>query len=125
MVSGLLPVPAFVSLLFPGYFGVHLFFVISGFILALPFARRHFGRASVPALKRYYFEAHKDRATVTVINISLAFACIWFTNSGHLLFLPHFIASLFYFHGLVYGEASWINGVAWSLEIEVQFYLMV
>src|ERR1051325_6478659 len=28
-----------VSLVFPGYFGVHLFFVISGFILALPFAR--------------------------------------------------------------------------------------
>ena len=114
-----------VSLLFPGYFGVHLFFVISGFILALPFARRHFGRASVPALKRYYLRRLTRMEPPYIINISLAFACIWFTNSGHLLFLPHFIASLFYSHGLVYGEASWINGVAWSLEIEVQFYLIV
>ena len=38
--------------------------------------------------------------------------------------LPHFFASLFYAHGLVYGSWSEINAVTWSLEIEVQFYIL-
>jgi peptidoglycan/LPS O-acetylase OafA/YrhL len=38
--------------------------------------------------------------------------------------VPNLIASLFYSHGLVYGRESAINGVAWSLEIEIQFYLL-
>jgi len=40
-------------------------------------------------------------------------------------FFPHLMASLGYVHAFVYGEPSWINGVAWTLEIEVQFYLVL
>src|SRR5262249_32695662 len=39
--------------------------------------------------------------------------------------LPHLAASLFYAHGLVFGRESVVNGVTWSLEIEIQFYLLV
>ena len=38
--------------------------------------------------------------------------------------LPHFIASFFYSHNLIFGVPSRINFVAWSLEVEVQFYLL-
>jgi peptidoglycan/LPS O-acetylase OafA/YrhL len=38
--------------------------------------------------------------------------------------LPHLGASLTYLHSLVYRELSSINPVAWSLEIEVQFYIL-
>jgi peptidoglycan/LPS O-acetylase OafA/YrhL len=37
---------------------------------------------------------------------------------------PNLVASLFYQHNLVYGQPSVITPVAWSLEIEVQFYLL-
>ena len=37
---------------------------------------------------------------------------------------PNLIASLLYQHNLIYGHGSAINGVAWSLEVEVQFYLL-
>ena len=37
-----------------GHFGVNLFFVISGFILALPFAKRAFNGKAAPDLKSYY-----------------------------------------------------------------------
>ena len=37
----------------------------------------------------------------------------------------HVVASLAYLHGAYYGTASPFNSVAWSLEIEVQFYLLV
>ena len=39
--------------------------------------------------------------------------------------LGHVAASLAYLHGAYYGTASPLNSVAWSLEIEVQFYLLV
>jgi len=38
--------------------------------------------------------------------------------------MPHFFASLVYSYGLVYGEARWINGISWSLEVEIH-YLVV
>jgi peptidoglycan/LPS O-acetylase OafA/YrhL len=41
------------------------------------------------------------------------------------IFLPHLAASLVYLHAAIYQQASWINGVAWTLEIEVQFYLLL
>jgi peptidoglycan/LPS O-acetylase OafA/YrhL len=34
------------------------------------------------------------------------------------------LASLFYQHGLVFGQMSSLNPVAWSLEVEIQFYLL-
>jgi peptidoglycan/LPS O-acetylase OafA/YrhL len=39
----------------------------------------------------------------------------WFTRLA---------VSLFYLHNLVYGQGSAFNGVAWSLEVEIQFYCM-
>jgi peptidoglycan/LPS O-acetylase OafA/YrhL len=38
--------------------------------------------------------------------------------------LPHLAASLLYLHNVVYAAESTINNVAWSLEIEVQFYVL-
>jgi peptidoglycan/LPS O-acetylase OafA/YrhL len=38
--------------------------------------------------------------------------------------LPHFFASLFYAHMLVYEEFPWVLPVAWSLEIEIRFYIL-
>src|SRR2546421_3270894 len=44
-------------------------------------------------------------------------------HSAHAL-APHLRASAFYVHNIVYHEFSSINPVAWSLEIEVQFYIL-
>ena len=38
--------------------------------------------------------------------------------------LPHFFASVAYMHNIIYGSMSKINFVAWSLEVEFQFYLI-
>jgi peptidoglycan/LPS O-acetylase OafA/YrhL len=37
---------------------------------------------------------------------------------------PHLLVTLFYQHNLVYGDTSIVTPVVWSLEIEVQFYLL-
>jgi peptidoglycan/LPS O-acetylase OafA/YrhL len=38
--------------------------------------------------------------------------------------LPHLAASLVYLHGLIYRTVSSISFVTWSLEIEIQFYIL-
>jgi len=39
---------------------------------------------------------------------------------------PHLLASFFYLHNMIFGAfPGAVNGVAWSLEIEIQFYVLV
>jgi peptidoglycan/LPS O-acetylase OafA/YrhL len=49
----------------------------------------------------------------------------WFAQVMLHIFGPHYLASLVYLHAQIFGEPSWINGNAWTLEIEVQFYLLM
>jgi peptidoglycan/LPS O-acetylase OafA/YrhL len=39
--------------------------------------------------------------------------------------MPHFLSSIFYSHNIIYGRRSTINPVAWTLEIEIQFYILL
>jgi peptidoglycan/LPS O-acetylase OafA/YrhL len=38
--------------------------------------------------------------------------------------LPHLLAGPFYLHGAIYGSENPVSAVTWSLEVEVQFYLL-
>lgn len=106
-----------------GWYGVELFFVISGFILAIPFAERHlFGRPAVPLGK--YFLRRLTRLEPPYV-ISLLVYLFWAHDRAEIhALLPHFFASMFYVHGLVYRAPSLLNHVTWSLEVEVQFYIL-
>jgi peptidoglycan/LPS O-acetylase OafA/YrhL len=112
-----------------GHFGVNLFFVISGFILALPFAKRAFNQLPAPDLtsdlKRYYLRRVTRIEPPYLLSLIVIFLIHWEQRGDGLQFIPNLIASLFYSHGLAYGRESLINGVTWSLEIEIQFYLLV
>jgi peptidoglycan/LPS O-acetylase OafA/YrhL len=112
-----------------GNFGVQLFFVISGFILAVPFAKQHLqidgDRTGRVDLRRYFLRRLTRLEPPYIINLFL-----WFWIKVLLLhkplraLLPHVAASVFYSHNWIYGAPSEINFYAWSLEVEVQFYLL-
>jgi peptidoglycan/LPS O-acetylase OafA/YrhL len=110
---------------YAGHFGVHLFFAISGFILALPYVDVYRKGRPRPRLSSYFLRRLVRLEPPFMINILVAFAMIYCTNAGWPEFVPHLIPSLLYLHGPLFGQASWINGVAWSLEVEVQFYLVM
>ena len=113
-----------------GWFGVQLFFVISGFILALPFAERHLRGGERVDLRRYLWRRVTRLEPPYLISLAVLFATqIWFMHADVRTLLPHLAAHAGYVHNLVYGELGTpgyvaVNHVAWSLEIEVQFYLL-
>jgi peptidoglycan/LPS O-acetylase OafA/YrhL len=110
--------------LWQGYFGVHLFFVLSGFVLGLPFARHFLGERPAPSLRNYFVRRLTRIEPPYVINMLLVFALLAYWRPVTTEIWQHLGASLLYVHNLIYSAGSTINGVAWSLEIEVQFYIL-
>ncbi|HJV66333.1 MAG TPA: acyltransferase [Geomonas sp.] len=108
-----------------GDVGVRLFFVISGFVIALPFAKGHLSGGRVPRLRDYLLRRLTRLEPPYIINLLIRFLLLTFLMGqapGDLL--PHLLASICYLHNIVYGAMSSVNFVAWSLEIELQFYLL-
>jgi len=117
------------------WIGVPMFCVISGFVLAIPFARSYERYGRPPSRRLYLLRRLIRMEPPYFINMVVMFLVLVFswlmTGGRHLLwidfnvFFPHLLASLVYLHAQIYQTASWINGVAWTLEIEVQFYLVL
>ena len=106
--------------------GVFIFFVISGFILTLPFAKHHLEGAEPVSLKRYLKRRLirlEPPYLLTLTGLFLLLLVLQVQPFDELF--PHFMASAFYVHNIVYGTWSTLNPVAWSLEIEIQFYLLM
>lgn len=109
-----------------GYHGVELFFVISGFVLALPFAS-HYLRATKRVSLRGYFLRRLTRLEppylISLLLIAVLLAGLKGEHQSPTA--ASFAASAFYLHNVIFGLPSEINTVAWSLEIEIQFYVLV
>ncbi len=107
-----------------GNIGVQFFFAISGFILAVPMLEeRLFGGKRVSPGRYYLRRLTRIEPPYLICMILLVLLGLT-THPG-----PeegrHLLASLFYVHGLCYDSFSTINFVAWSLEVEIQFYLLM
>jgi len=112
------------SLIGDGDRGVQLFFVISGYILARPFLRQHRMKGRPVGLGAYFLRR------LTRLEPPYVLALLIYT-AGFAAFglplrpmLPHLAASMAYLHNIIYHQMSTIDFVTWSLEIEVQFYIL-
>jgi len=114
-----------VRVLANGHIGVYIFFFISGFILALPFGKQKLLNGKPVSISKYYLRRLTRLEPPYLLCMTLFFLLLVkvYHESFSELF-PHFIASCLYLHRLVYGVWSPINPLAWTLEIEVQFYLI-
>ncbi len=113
------------QLLANGNRGVSLFFVISGMILALPFARHHLLGAKPVSLRKYYMRRVTRLEPPYIASMILAVLLVAVYQHGLAAdFAPHALASLLYQHSLIFGRISPVNSVTWSLEVEIQFYLL-
>ncbi len=118
-----------------GRAGVDMFFVISGFVLAIPFARQHLGEGKRVRLGAYFSRRLTRLEPPYIIHLLITLGA-WTVIGGGLVMTPmlqssfahevprHILASLFYCHQFIYQTMPYPNVLLWSLEIEVQFYIL-
>ena len=105
-----------------GYFGVAVFFVISGFLIYRPFVLAHFLGRPAPQLGRFWFR----RCARVLPAYWLALIGAWLILG--LITMPTPTDVVTYFALLQNYRAGYVYsglGVAWTLVIEVSFYFAV
>jgi peptidoglycan/LPS O-acetylase OafA/YrhL len=107
--------------------GVELFFAISGFILGVPFASHYLLNAPKVKLKQYFLRRVTRLEPPYFLSLFAWALMQWVVAHRPVSdMVPHFLLSSVYMRNLVYGGfPGAINTVAWSLEVEVQFYVLV
>ncbi|MCI5191132.1 MAG: acyltransferase [Candidatus Electrothrix sp. AS4_5] len=110
-----------------GHIGVPLFFVISGFILGIPFAKHYIKKEQRVSIKKYFLRRLTRLEPPYILIMSLLlFGAVYVARAISLdEGIKSYFSSIFYSHNLIYpGDLPHLNCVAWSLEIEVQFYII-
>jgi len=108
-----------------GFIGVYIFFVISGFILGMPFAAYFLRGGKKVSIKTYFIRRLTRLEPPYIIVLSLitvSLVVMGYYSWSEIW--PHFIASVFYLHSIIFHSWSYINPPVWTLEIEVQFYIL-
>ncbi len=105
--------------------GVPIFFTISGFILAIPFGNAILKNGRPVSLRKFFLRRLTRLEPPYILALLILFTGLLLlgTYSFHTLF-PSLLASIFYSHNILFGTPL-VTVVAWSLEIEIQFYLLV
>ncbi len=108
-----------------GFIGVPLFFFLSGFVITFPFVRAQFAGERLPTWGHFAWRRFIKIVPSYVLSIAIAYAigyaalnragaAPWQEILTHLLFIHTWWQS-------TYGS---INGVLWTLAVEVEFYLI-
>lgn len=110
-----------------GRLGVMVFFTLSGFILALPFVTSRLAGGRPVSLRAYLLRRVTRieppyLVALVLVAVLAATTDAWGPPTG---VGERFAAGAWYGHTLVYGVPNLLNPPFWTLEIEVQFYLLM
>ncbi|MFN2529548.1 MAG: acyltransferase family protein [Candidatus Baltobacteraceae bacterium] len=108
-----------------GFIGVDIFFFISGFVICYPFVQSVLEGKRRPTWAHFAYRRAIKIVPSYVLSIVLMYVIgytvtqggsghTWFDLTTHLLFIHNWFGS-------TYGS---INGVLWTLAVEVQFYIL-
>jgi peptidoglycan/LPS O-acetylase OafA/YrhL len=105
-----------------GFSGVHLFFMLSGFLLFLPYAKSLLFNSPCPSMRRFYLR--RIFRIIPGYYVTLFLMALFF----HPIFLRARYWSdlwLFLTFRMNFSLAGQLNGVFWTLAIEFQFYFLL
>jgi len=108
-----------------GYVGVHLFFYLSGFVIAYPFvmaaAAGHPAPSWATFVQRRFFKIVPSYVLSIVVAIAIGYAAT--QGNGAPLGIA-IVTHLLFIHTWWNSTFGSINGVLWTLAVEVEFYLI-
>ena len=111
-----------------GWAGVQVLFVLSGFLLTLPYARANAGLSALPRTQRYFlrrivrvFPAYYLQLLLLIV-IALLTSGVVLLNGSNAV---HYLLMLFVPPPVGIGAPNDVNGVWWTLPIELSFYLVL
>lgn len=110
-----------------GFKGVEIFFAISGFILALPFAKQYLMGDKKVELKKYFWR-RLTRLEPPYFVVLMIFLVLHIIKGVYPVdnLLRGLVENIFYVYNLAIlpNTQSVIGMVGWTLELEVQFYIL-
>jgi peptidoglycan/LPS O-acetylase OafA/YrhL len=103
--------------------GVLLFFAISGFILAQPFLRQHLLHGRAVSVKAFFKRRLTRLEPPYILSLLIYFLALVAYEHHATSFIRPLLAHIVYLHNF-FPLLQPINFVTWSLEVEVQFYIL-
>jgi peptidoglycan/LPS O-acetylase OafA/YrhL len=117
-----------------GHLGVDLFFLISGFLLALPWFVHGMRGQPAPSAREFYERRVRRIVPAYYAQLALLFAIVvpllrgWdYWRSDLYVYLYNLVAHATFLHNTtpLSSGSMGVNGALWTLAVEVQFYLVV
>lgn len=107
-----------------GFAGVILFFFLSGFVITYPFVRAlHAGRPA-PSWGHFAWRRFTKIVPSYVLSIAVAYALGYAQQQPNASTVPDVVTHLLFIHTWFPDRFGAINGVLWTLAVEVEFYLI-
>ncbi|HEY0614880.1 MAG TPA: acyltransferase [Candidatus Elarobacter sp.] len=107
-----------------GFLGVALFFFISGFVLTLPYAHAHLAGAPAPSLRHFAGRRFLKIVPSYVLAIAVLLAAGAQTYPRFADAVKDVVFHLVFIHDWFAATNASIDGVMWSLGVEIQFYVV-
>ncbi len=123
-ITWLSPGPRLDFLPATGFIGVHLFFFLSGFVISYPFVRAALAKRTDPSWKHFAWRRFVKIVPSYVLSIGVAYAVGYAQAQPNASLVPDLVTHLLFVHTWFPPRFGTIDGVLWTLAIEVEFYLL-
>lgn len=116
------PLPALQFLPESGFLGVDIFFFLSGFVISYPFVRARIEGRAAPGWGHFALRRAAKIVPSYLLAIAAAYVTGYAATQGGGNVAQDVVTHLFFIHNWFASTYGSINGVLWTLAVEVQFY---
>ncbi|MBV8531541.1 MAG: acyltransferase [Candidatus Eremiobacteraeota bacterium] len=121
-ISWLSPGPRLDFIPATGFIGVHLFFFLSGFVISYPFITATARRKPQPTWGHFAWRRFIKIVPSYVLSIAVAYAIGYAQVQPNASLVPDLVSHLLFVHTWFPDRYGTIDGVLWTLAVEVEFY---
>jgi peptidoglycan/LPS O-acetylase OafA/YrhL len=121
-ISWLTPPPWLAFLPATGFVGVTLFFFLSGFVISYPFVRSQASAVPPPSWRHFAWRRFIKIVPSYALSIAVAYALGYAQRQPNASTFPDLVTHLLFVHTWFPDRFGTINGVLWTLAVEVEFY---